>query len=252
MDSFHLAGFLLERYATTRRLDICIESFNDASAFLEFFIDTVGLGFLNETTHEYFDPTGEVLHTAARWFTKIESIVLSEERPIIELLGDRRQRCTVPKFGIDCAGITSHSCGVLVVLNLLGECSTDDPFDCHVDWAQLTLEQQQWFATTEQQLNGCTGPDFHALADGIQLERSLFTAAMKLKKSASDNDAEWPTITEVANGFNTNKGTLSRWIKPGGLRDNGKKGSERRIDPLSIVEYCKAKQLVYSGDPDHS
>jgi len=66
------------------------------------------------------------------------------------------------------------------------------------------------------------------------------------------DDSKWPTITVVANGFSENKGTVSRWIKPGGLRDNGKAGSDRRIDPLSIVEYCETKKLAYSGDPDHS
>jgi hypothetical protein len=68
----------------------------------------------------------------------------------------------------------------------------------------------------------------------------------------SPDDSNWPTISEAARRFNENKGTVSRWIKPEGLRDNGKHGTERRIDPASILEYCAKHQIAYNVDFDQS
>ncbi len=59
-------------------------------------------------------------------------------------------------------------------------------------------------------------------------------------------DQSWPTITQVADGLNENKGTVSRLIASGDLRDNGKIGTPRRIDPASVLEYCKAKGVTYN------
>ncbi len=58
--------------------------------------------------------------------------------------------------------------------------------------------------------------------------------------------SEWTTITEVADGLDENKGTVSRLIRQGRLRDNGLKKRERRIDPASVLEYCKAEGMAYN------
>lgn len=58
--------------------------------------------------------------------------------------------------------------------------------------------------------------------------------------------AEWPTISKVARGLGENKGTVSRLISRGELRDNGLKKTERRIDPSSVLEYCRATGIAYN------
>ena len=58
--------------------------------------------------------------------------------------------------------------------------------------------------------------------------------------------SEWPTITEVALGLGENKGTVSRLIRKGRLRDNGLTYRDRRIDPASVLEYCKAQGITYN------
>lgn len=57
--------------------------------------------------------------------------------------------------------------------------------------------------------------------------------------------AEWPTISKVARGLGEHKGTVSRLISRGKLRDNGLKKTDRRIDPSSVLEYCKEKGIPY-------
>lgn len=57
--------------------------------------------------------------------------------------------------------------------------------------------------------------------------------------------AEWPTISKVARGLDKNKGTVSRLILRGYLRDNGLKETERRVDPSSVLEYCRAMGITY-------
>ena len=58
--------------------------------------------------------------------------------------------------------------------------------------------------------------------------------------------SEWPTITEVAKRLGENKGTVSRLIRKGRLKDNGLKNRQRRIDPATVLEYCKAKGITYN------
>lgn len=58
--------------------------------------------------------------------------------------------------------------------------------------------------------------------------------------------ASWPTITQVSNGLGNNKGTVSRLIANGKLRDNGLTHNARRIDPASILEYCEANGVTYN------
>jgi hypothetical protein len=58
--------------------------------------------------------------------------------------------------------------------------------------------------------------------------------------------SEWPTITEVADGLREHKGTVSRLIRKGRLRDNGLTYRDRRIDPASVLEYCKAQGITYN------
>jgi hypothetical protein len=55
----------------------------------------------------------------------------------------------------------------------------------------------------------------------------------------------WPTITEVAKGLGENRGTVFRLIGKGRLKDNGLTDRDRRVDPASVLEYCKAKGLTY-------
>lgn len=58
--------------------------------------------------------------------------------------------------------------------------------------------------------------------------------------------SEWPTITQVAKGLGEYRGTVSRLISRGTLRDNGLKNTDRRIDPASVLEYCETKGIAYN------
>lgn len=57
--------------------------------------------------------------------------------------------------------------------------------------------------------------------------------------------SEWPRITEVAKGLGENRGTVSWLIRIGRLKDNGLTDRDRRVDPASVLEYCKSKGLTY-------
>lgn len=71
------------------------------------------------------------------------------------------------------------------------------------------------------------------------------TRALKLL-AVSSPDADWPTITQVADGLHKNSGVISRLLKQGKLRDNGLENRDRRVDPVSILKYCKDENITYN------
>ena len=62
--------------------------------------------------------------------------------------------------------------------------------------------------------------------------------------------ASWLGIRETAKALNINPGVIDRLVKNEHLRDNGKKGTERKIDPESLIGYCKKNNLELNFDPN--
>lgn len=62
-------------------------------------------------------------------------------------------------------------------------------------------------------------------------------------------DADWPRQAEVARrlGFTKNgRWQVSRLIEKGRLKTNGKTRNACRVDPASILAYCKAEGIAYN------
>lgn len=62
--------------------------------------------------------------------------------------------------------------------------------------------------------------------------------------------AGWLRIRQVARGLNINSGGVTRLVAKGELKDNEKTGTERRIDPASVLRYCQEKNLEFNCDPN--
>ncbi len=76
----------------------------------------------------------------------------------------------------------------------------------------------------------------------------LETQEAEQERSAvsAPDDTDWPTITKVAKGLGINKGCVSPLVDSGRLRDNGKTGTPRRINPASVLEYCEKEGIAYN------
>jgi hypothetical protein len=57
----------------------------------------------------------------------------------------------------------------------------------------------------------------------------------------TDASAGWPTVSDVAEVLDVPLWKISRWADNCTLRDNGKQGRARRIDPASVFEYQQAR-----------
>jgi len=56
----------------------------------------------------------------------------------------------------------------------------------------------------------------------------------------------WPTLSEAERATGINRGVLTRLIEEKRLiQDNGKKGRDRRVDPISLTLYCQVKGIVF-------
>lgn len=61
------------------------------------------------------------------------------------------------------------------------------------------------------------------------------------------DDSEWPGITDTATRLGKSKSVISRMLTDGVLRDNGKTGNDRRVNPASILKYCCETGAAYNN-----
>lgn len=225
-----------------------MKSFEEASEFLETFLANFGM---DEYCGDEFSPaSGELLFQAFQSFGEIEYFVKAKEPEIIKRLGDRREKfesnrtppmAQLPGYrylrGMECFGRTSHSCGVVVMLNLinaafpLGDPSRD--IDQSATWKTLPNPDRQRIGLCERSFSTWGGAVM--LAEGVNYERT-----------AIQDDNDWLTITKVGKGLGINKGCVGRLVDTGCLRDNGKTGTPRRINPASVIEYCEKEGIAYN------
>lgn len=64
--------------------------------------------------------------------------------------------------------------------------------------------------------------------------------------SSQTDDTGWPNQTEVANNLGINKTKVARLIVAEELKDNGKHGRDRRVDPASVLAYCDKVGIAYN------
>ena len=175
-----------------------MKSFEEASQFLETFLNCFGSGTCVDG--DILPASGELLFQAFQSFHEIEEAINAKEPEIIKQLGDRREKFesdrTSPMvmlpghrylLNIDCMGLTSHSCGVLVMLNLINDAiPISDPShgisEC-ATWETLTNSEKGRIAQCERSFStwGCA----HMLAGGVQFERIAIR-----KSPQSDPDLE--------------------------------------------------------------
>lgn len=60
------------------------------------------------------------------------------------------------------------------------------------------------------------------------------------------DDSSWPGQREVARRLLRNPGDIARLLKEKKLRDNGKTGRDRKVDPASVLEYCRIEDVAYN------
>ncbi len=180
-----------------------MKSFEEASQFLETFLSSFGIGTCVDG--DILPASGELLFQAYQSFHEIEEAINAKEPEIIKQLGDRREKFesdrTSPMvklpgqrylLNIDCIGRTSHSCGVLVMLNLINDAiPVSDPArsisQC-ATWKTLTNSERGRIAQCEQSFSTWGGA--HMLADGVQFER------IAIRKSPQ-SDAQWTPEAEA-------------------------------------------------------
>jgi hypothetical protein len=80
---------------------------------------------------------------------------------------------------------------------------------------------------------------------GLERERE------RLLKSQVD-DSRWPRQADVAKRLGKGPVEIQRLCEDGDLATNGKSGRDKRIDPVSILEYVVRKGIVYNLDADDS
>jgi len=59
-------------------------------------------------------------------------------------------------------------------------------------------------------------------------------------------DEKWPTQTDVARGLRISKPTVKRMIERDELHTNRQTGHKLRIDPASVLEYCKREGATWN------
>jgi hypothetical protein len=169
-----------------------VQSFEEASQFLETFLSEFGLSTCSNGN--MIPASGELLFFATQLFFEIERFVNLKEQEIIQKLGDRREkfgsdqtspRVQLPGYryllgihAIECIGRTSHNCGVVVMLNLLGIAEPElkelaiDPF---ATWEELTSQEREKIAQCEQSFAMWGGAAM--LAEGVRFERLAIAPA---------------------------------------------------------------------------
>jgi hypothetical protein len=111
------------------------------------------------------------------------------------------------------------------------------------------LQIESWVRENAPALIECvpvadfSNADVPGIVAGLRKLESRLAAA---GRAATTDDGDWPTVSEASCGFGVNKGTIAKWLRAGELRDNGKSGRARRIDPASILTLSKAKGVAYN------
>lgn len=144
-----------------------MDSFREASEFLELFVRDMGVGKVEYGKPVF--PSGEILFSAIKWQDKIAAFVSAEEHAILKKLGDRRE--VYHSSRINCFGESSHSCGVCMMINVVDDSIPDFTVDASTDWVKLDSREKQWFADAEFEWNADHSVAALMLAAGIQAER---------------------------------------------------------------------------------
>ena len=58
---------------------------------------------------------------------------------------------------------------------------------------------------------------------------------------AGNESTEWMTVTECSRVCGANPGVITRAVNDGKLQSNGKRGNDRRIDPLDFINWARAR-----------
>ena len=102
--------------------------------------------------------------------------------------------------------------------------------DCFVRFADQLFDHAQ---PVSDQANNAVNSAMVHLGNSIASFLESCTAGKLLDPCDS-----WPTVSDTARMLERNKGVISKMVGSGELKDNGKSGSERRINPVSICEYA--------------
>lgn len=84
-----------------------------------------------------------------------------------------------------------------------------------------------------------------------QLQLTLYRAKQPAAETApKPDDSDWPRQAEVARRFGwdgpAGKVKVQRLLAIGELKDNGKEGKARRVDPASILAFCVRTGATYN------
>lgn len=82
--------------------------------------------------------------------------------------------------------------------------------------------------------------------DNADIYRELKDKVERLGLGQSIDDTDWPTQAATADRIGLGKMAVHRLIKKGELKDNGKSGPARRVDPASILKYCEREGVAYN------
>jgi len=66
----------------------------------------------------------------------------------------------------------------------------------------------------------------------------------------SPDEDRWMKQVDVARKLNDSSTAISRLVEAGKLKTNGKRGTDKRIDVLSVVKYCDEHGLSYNDGTD--
>lgn len=112
--------------------------------------------------------------------------------------------------------------------------------------SQLQAYQNAGLPTPEQNPRWTIFP---ANVDALVVITDQGRAALAEHRVSAVDDSNWPTLAEVQRGLSLEHRMLpGRLIADGELRDNGKTGKARRVDPTSILDYCKRHGVDWSGE----
>lgn len=70
-----------------------------------------------------------------------------------------------------------------------------------------------------------------------------------LRQTPAEQDPrvnEWPRQADVAEKLGMTRARISQLLDDGELRDNGKAGHARRVDPQSVLDYCNRTGTAYN------
>jgi len=111
--------------------------------------------------------------------------------------------------------------------------------DC---WQKLQATSEPWWElpdTPEQREVDQNQPTVSTAQEAVP-------GPSEITVSPAQDDSEWPRFSDTARRLVITKTTFYRMLEKGEFLDNGKKGRQRRIDPSSILDYCKRTGTTYN------